>query len=60
MIKGQFVKIIPGKLPNYVGSSLYKLTWVVTTLLENGSYIISHDIVDLYVTGDQIDFLPQG
>ena len=57
MTKGQFVKLVPGKLPNYVGSSLYKLVWVVTTLLENGSYIISHEFIDLYVTGDQIDFL---
>ena len=58
MIKGQFVIIVPGKLPNYVGSSLYKLTWVVTEQLANGSYVISHDIIDLFVTGDQIDFLP--
>ena len=57
MTKGQFVKIIPGKLPNYVGSSLYNLTYVITELLANGSYIISYDIIDLYVTGDQIDFL---
>ena len=57
MVKGQLVKLIPGRLPNYVGSSLYKLTWIVTATLDNGSYIISYEFIDLYVTGDQIDFL---
>lgn len=57
MTKGQFVKLIPGKLPTYVGKSLYALTWVITKELGNGSYIVSERIIDLFVTGDQIDFI---
>jgi hypothetical protein len=57
MVKGRFVKIIPGKLPNYIGSSLYKLTYVISKVLPNGSYVVSADILDLYVTGDQIEYI---
>lgn len=57
MTKGQFVKLIPGKLPSYVGNSLYNETWIITKLLDNGCYIISNPTIDMYVTGDQIDFI---
>jgi hypothetical protein len=54
MILAQVVKLVPGKLPTYVGNSLYNETWIITKLLDNGCYIISNPTIDMYVSGDQI------